>query len=156
MVAIMKKRNESIDFFTRRCREHTLRITPQRTAIYNAVKDDGSHPSADSVYRKVRATFPTISFDTVNRTLLSFVDIGVLRIAESYNRRKRFDPNLESHHHLSCIKCGRIIDFENKDFDELEIPAAIRNTYNVLGKKVVLECICDICSGEKREEDGDE
>ena len=96
------------------------------------------------------------SFDTVNRTLSSFVDIGVLKIAESYNRQKRFDPNLDRHHHLSCIKCGKIVDFENKDFDRLKIPNTIKNKYRVLGKRVVIECICDRCSNETIEEDGDE
>jgi len=123
----MKKQIKSIEFLTTRCKEHNLRITPQRTAIYKALQNDRSHPSADIVYKIIKATFPNISFDTVNRTLLSFVDIGVLKIAESYNRQKRFDPNLERHHHLSCIKCGKIIDFENKDFDELKIPNSIKN-----------------------------
>lgn len=146
----MKYQAKSIEFFKARCREFNLRITPQRTAIYEALQDDGSHPSADTVYKKIKRKFPNVSFDTVNRTLLSFVDMGVLKIAESYNRRKRFDPYLENHHHLSCIKCGQIIDFENKVFDELEIPSAIRDRYEVLGKRVVIECICDRCSGKKR------
>jgi Fur family peroxide stress response transcriptional regulator len=145
MVAIMEKREDSLELFKARCREHNLRITPQRVAIYRALKDDVSHPSADIVYRRVKNAFPNISFDTVNRTLLTFVDVGVLKTAESYNRRKRFDPNLERHHHLSCIKCTRIIDFENKDFDELKIPNTIKNKFKVLGKKVVIECICDKC-----------
>jgi len=146
----MKKQIKSIEFLTTRCKEHNLRITPQRTAIYKALQNDRSHPSADIVYKIIKATFPNISFDTVNRTLLSFVDIGVLKIAESYNRQKRFDPNLERHHHLSCIKCGKIIDFENKDFDELKIPNSIKNKYKVLGKRVVIECICDRCSSKRK------
>jgi Fur family peroxide stress response transcriptional regulator len=150
MVTNMKKQGRSIEFFTARCRQHNLRITLQRTAIYKAIKDDSSHPSADIVYNKIKATYPNISFDTVNRTLLSFVDIGVLNIAESYNRQKRFDPNLKRHHHLSCIKCGKIIDFVNKDYDELKTPNNIKNKYKVLGWRVVIECICDTCSGKNK------
>jgi Fur family peroxide stress response transcriptional regulator len=145
----MNKRTKSLEFFKTRCREHNLRITPQRTSIYKAVKDDSSHPSADTVYKKVKAEFPNISFDTVNRTLLSLVDIGVLKIAESYTRQRRFDPNIESHHHLTCIKCDRIIDFENKDFDELKVPKAISSEYKVLGKKVIIECICYECGSKE-------
>jgi len=144
-----------MDFFKAKCRVNHLRITPQRTAIYKALQDDGSHPSADMVYQKIRTTFPNISFDTVNRTLMSFVNIGVVKIAESYNRQKRFDPYIESHHHLSCIKCGKIIDFEHKDFDELNIPPNIKNNNKVLGIRVVLECICGECR-RKNKEAGDE
>jgi Fur family peroxide stress response transcriptional regulator len=146
----MKKWSAAMEFFKARCREHNLRITPQRIAIYKALMDDDSHPSADIVYKKVRRSFPTISFDTVNRTLSSFVDIGVLKVTESINRRKRFDPNLGDHHHLSCVKCGGITDFEHREYDELRIPATIRNTYEVLGKKVVIECICDTCGGKNK------
>jgi Fur family peroxide stress response transcriptional regulator len=98
----------------------------------------------------MKRAFPHISLDTVNRTLLSFADIGLVKITESYNRRKRFDPNPENHHHLSCIRCGKIIDFENKDFDELKIPTDIQDTYMVIGKKVVIECICDTCSSKSK------
>ncbi|MFH1459428.1 MAG: Fur family transcriptional regulator [Candidatus Omnitrophota bacterium] len=141
----MNKQNNSIDVFKLRCKENNLRITPQRIAIYEALKDDLTHPSADDVYKKIKINFPNISFDTVNRTLLSYADIGIIKIAESYNRQKRFDPFIENHHHLSCIKCGKIIDFDNKEFDDLKIPRSIEKKYNVLHKRVILEFICEKC-----------
>lgn len=145
----MNNLKKSLENFKVKCRENNLRITPQRTAIYEALKDDVSHPSADDIYKKIKVKFPNISFDTVNRTLLSFASIGLVKIAESYNRQKRFDPFLENHHHLSCVKCGKIIDFENKDFDALKIPQNIKDKYQVLGKRVVLEYICDNCRSRK-------
>ncbi|MFH1062301.1 MAG: Fur family transcriptional regulator [Candidatus Omnitrophota bacterium] len=145
----MNKPKKFTKFLKEKCREFNLRITPQRIAIYEALKDDLTHPSADDIYKKVKIKFLNISFDTVNRTLLSYADIGIIKIAESYNRQKRFDPDTENHHHLNCIKCGRIIDFENKDFDELKIPKSINNKYKVLGKRVVLEHICDKCKRKK-------
>jgi Fur family transcriptional regulator, peroxide stress response regulator len=149
IITNMNKQEKSLDIFKAKCRENNLRITPQRIAIYEIVKDDYSHPSADDVYKKIKGEFSNISFDTVNRTLLSFVDSGILKLAESYGRRKRFDSDIGSHHHLSCIKCGKIIDFIDKDFDGLKIPGSIENKYTVLGKRVVLEYICDKCSGKK-------
>jgi len=150
MVANMINEKQALESFMARCREHGLRITAQRTAIYKALIDDRSHPSADMVYRKIRAAFPNISFDTVNRTLSTFVDIGVLKVTESHNRQKRFDANTENHHHLSCVRCGRIVDFESREFDELKIPDGIRDRYEVLGKRVVIECICDACGSNSR------
>ena len=146
----MKKQAASLAEFKKKCRESGLRVTPQRTAVYDAAKDDRTHPSADDIYRKVSREYPDISFDTVNRTLLTFVDIGVLNIAESHNRQKRFDSNTDRHHHISCIRCGRIIDFENSDYDHLEAPDDIESRYQVLGKRVVIECICDKCSDRSK------
>lgn len=128
-----------------KCREANLKITPQRTIIYESFINDKGHPSADLVFKKVRKQIPNISFDTVNRTLLSFVDIGLLRVVEGYGRPKRFDPDMGDHHHFQCLKCNTIIDFKEPSFDTLKVPAVIKNKFTVTGKKVVLEGICRIC-----------
>jgi Fur family peroxide stress response transcriptional regulator len=141
----MNNKKISLESFKIKCKDNRLRITPQRIAIYEILQGDDGHPSADDVYKKIKHRFPNISFDTVNRTLLSFVDSGIIKLTESYNRQKRFDPDIENHHHLSCIKCGKIIDFTEKDFDQIKIPKTIQDKYDIQGKRVVLEFICDKC-----------
>ena len=141
----MNYQNDPLALFTVKCKEGKLKITPQRIAIYQELVNDDSHPTADDIHKKVCKRFPSISFDTVNRTLLLFANIGIIKIAESYGRQKRFDPNIDSHHHLCCIKCNRIIDFHHQAYDELKIPDKIKNNHTVLGKRVVLEIICDKC-----------
>ncbi|MBM3244718.1 MAG: transcriptional repressor [Candidatus Omnitrophica bacterium] len=133
------------DIFRNKCREANLKITPQRTIIFDALVNDKGHPTADIVFRKVRKKIPNISFDTVSRTLLSFVDMGLLKVVEGYGRPKRFDTDLDSHHHFQCLKCNKIIDFCNTGFDSLEIPKEIKSRFTVTGKKVVLEGLCDSC-----------
>jgi Fur family peroxide stress response transcriptional regulator len=127
------------------CREHSLSITPQRVAIYKELISSAEHPSAINIYKKVRGYYPNISLDTVNRTLLTFHKIGLAKIVESTGEPKRFDPNLESHHHFRCISCGEIIDFRDESYDALEIPAEIKEKFVVLEKKVHLEGFCDQC-----------
>lgn len=128
-----------------KCGEANLKITPQRAIIYESFINDKDHSSADLVFKKVRKHIPNISFDTVNRTLLSFVDIGLLKVVEGYGRPKRFDPDMGNHHHFQCLKCNKIIDFNEPSFDMLEVPAVIKNEFTVTGKKVVLEGICRAC-----------
>ena len=117
---------KQIDLFLDKCKQNNLKVTPQRTAIFRALIQSENHPSADDIFQIVRQEFPNISFDTVNRTMLTFTQIGIISIAESYKGARRFDPNIESHHHLHCIHCGRIIDFTNEEFDHLKIPEKIR------------------------------
>ncbi len=131
--------------FRAKCKEAKLRITPQRVLIYESLANDKSHPSTDIVFRRVREKNPNISLDTVNRTLLSFVDMGILKIVGCYGRSKRFDPDIGNHHHFQCLKCGKIVDFYNKKFDILELPKDIKNKFTVTGKKVFLEGICNYC-----------
>lgn len=127
------------------CREHSLSITPQRVAIYKELISSGEHPSAVTIFNKVREYYSNISLDTVNRTLLTFHKIGLAKIVESTGDPKRFDPNPEPHHHFRCIRCGEIIDFRHESYDALEIPAEIKEKFVVLEKKVHLEGFCDKC-----------
>ena len=135
--------------FIETCRRHRLKITPQRVAIYRALMRSHQHPTADLMFRTVQADFPNISFDTVNRTLLTFADIGVVDVVEVFGGPKRFDPDINDHHHLHCKACGKIIDFENDDYSDLDVPETIAGTFTVISKRVVLKGLCDACTFEE-------
>ena len=135
--------------FIETCRRHRLKITPQRVAIYRALMRSHQHPTADLMFRTVQADFPNISFDTVNRTLLTFADIGVVDVVEVFGGPKRFDPDINDHHHLHCKACGKIIDFENDDYSDLDVPETIAGTFTVISKRVILKGLCDACTFEK-------
>ncbi|MBM3293477.1 MAG: transcriptional repressor [Candidatus Aminicenantes bacterium] len=132
-------------FFYQRSKENGLRITPQRTAIYEELLKAKDHPTADDIYRRIVKKIPNISFDTVNRTLLTFSKIGMTKVVEGYGQAKRYDPDIGIHHHFRCIRCGRIIDFLNKDYDDIAVPKEIDRQFTVTSKKVVLEGLCGKC-----------
>ena len=135
-----------VDEFIQICQEHRLKITPQRVAIYRELFNSNSHPTADTIYQNVKKEYPNISFDTVNRTLLTFAQIGVLEVVEIFGGAKRFDTDVKNHHHLHCVQCGQIQDFINDDYDNLDVPADIHNYFQVKSKRVVLKGICKACS----------
>jgi Fur family peroxide stress response transcriptional regulator len=131
--------------FKHKCRADNLKITPQRTAIYRELVKSKDHPSASTIFNKLRKIFSDISFDTVNRTLLTFNEIGIASMVEGYGEPKRFDPNTEPHHHFRCIKCNKIIDFHHRSFNNIKIPEEIQRQFTVLNKRVVIEGICNKC-----------
>lgn len=141
----MNKKDKILTSFTSKCQKNNLKITPQRTAIYKELLKAHDHPSADLIYQRVRKKFPHISLDTVNRALLAFAGLGIIQVVEGHGKPKRFDPNLEAHHHFQCIKCYKIIDFHNQKYDRLEIPDDIKSSVTVLTKKVILEGLCGQC-----------
>ncbi len=128
------------------CHEHGLKVTPQRVTIYREIITMDTHPTADAIYQIVKKEYPNISFDTVNRTLQTFADIGLVDVMEVFGGAKRFDPNVDDHHHLHCIRCGHVIDFFNRTYDELDVPEEIQEEFTVLGKRVVLKGICKACA----------
>ena len=140
-----KELTSSVDEFIRICRSHQLRITPQRTAVYRALLTDTDHPTAEDVHRSVRRELPGITFDTVNRTLLTFVEAGMIQQVEGLDRHRRFDPHTNPHHHFYCIRCGKIVDIESDQYRELEGPETVKRRFRVLSQRVVLQGLCEAC-----------
>jgi len=139
--------------FMKRCRENRLKVTPQRLAIYQELVGSSEHPSADRVYRNIVRTNPTISFDTVNRTLLTLAEIGVIDTVESHSGVRRFDTDLAPHHHLHCVQCGSITDFSDPMLDTLPLPEAVNsNRFQALGRRVIISGICETCRQSARKE----
>jgi Fur family peroxide stress response transcriptional regulator len=132
-------------WFTGLCRERGLKVTPQRIAIYRELVGTNEHPSAETLYEKVRKVFPSISLDTVNRTLLTLKEIGAAFVVEGSGDAKRFDGDLEQHQHFKCVKCKRVVDFCHEPFNNIEVPQEMEEMFVVLRKSVYLEGICDFC-----------
>ena len=143
-----KQQNEILDEFREKCKRHNLKITPQRVALYKLVLKAESHPPATEVYEEVSKEFENISFDTVNRTLNTFAEMGLVSVVEGHGAPRRFDPNTRQHHHAHCLRCGRIMDFENRAYDALAIPAAVKKEFIIENKRVVLDGLCKECSGK--------
>jgi Fur family transcriptional regulator, peroxide stress response regulator len=142
---IQKEKNDMMDVFHQLSKGHGLKITPQRTIIYQELLKAKDHPTADDIYKRIVKKIPNISFDTVNRTLLTFSKIGITNVVEGYGQPKRYDPDMEIHHHFRCIQCKNIIDFHNKEFDNITVPEEIDKQFTVISKKVVLEGLCSKC-----------
>ncbi len=131
--------------FVDRCRKAGRKVTAQRIAVYRELICSDDHPSAEMLYHKIKKSSPSISLDTVNRTLLTLYEMGETSMVEGTGDAKRFDGSSAKHQHFRCIKCKRIIDFHHKAFDEIKIPESISKKFTVLKKSVYLEGICDQC-----------
>jgi Fur family peroxide stress response transcriptional regulator len=138
-----------LDVFASKCRAAGLKVTPQRMAVYKILLETDEHPPAETVYQRAREVFPNISLDTVNRALLSLNEIGAATVVEGSGDAKRFDGNLQRHQHFKCVKCKRIVDFYHKGFDNIKVPAGVRERFVVLRKTVYFEGVCDLCGQER-------
>jgi len=137
--------DERIRRFTELCRKSGLRVTPQRIEVYKQLISTEGHPSAEILYEKVKKEFPSISFDTVNRTLLTLSRVGAASVVAGSGDVRRFDGETDKHQHFKCIKCKRIVDFHYKPFDNIKLPSKLARKFTILSKTVYLEGICDLC-----------
>jgi Fur family peroxide stress response transcriptional regulator len=136
--------------FSKKCRQAGLKVTPQRTMVYMILSETKEHPSAERVWQKARKILPNVSFDTVNRTLLTFAEKGLAFTVEGSGDARRFDGEMENHQHFKCVKCKRILDFHYQPFDDIKVPARIMNNCEILRKSVYLEGICEFCRKQNK------
>jgi len=125
-------------------------MTPQRLAILAYLEDNIDHPSADDIYKAILKIFPTISFATVYNTLESLKNRGSVSELTIDPVKKRFDPNPESHHHLICTKCSKILDI-HIDY-ELQVPHRNKHGFEITGNHIEFYGICPKCKGENNYE----
>lgn len=143
-----KDTQDKTSTFIDQCRRHQLKVTPQRLSIYNTLVHLNNHPTTDSIYRIISKTHPRISFDTVNRTLLTFSNIGVIDVVESLGNQRRFDPNTQPHHHFQCIGCNNIFDLNHEPFNHLHFPVEYKDQYTVSKYRIVFQGKCRKCETE--------
>ncbi|AQQ09726.1 Peroxide-responsive repressor PerR [Sedimentisphaera cyanobacteriorum] len=141
----MKSTEEKVQKFIDLCRKNGLRVTPQRVAVYKVLAETNSHPSAEMVHREVRKEHPGISLDTVNRTLLTFKEIGAAFIVEGSGDVRRFDAGLDKHQHMKCVICKKIFDYHYEPFDDIETPENMPEGFKILKKSVYIEGCCKEC-----------
>lgn len=137
-----------MESFIKLCKKNNLKVTPQRSLIYQELVESKDHPSAEILYKRVKKIFPAISFDTVYRTLLTFSKIGVADILTLPGEPKRFDGDRNRHYHFKCMKCNSIIDINDSDYI-VKIPESISKKFDILDSKIIFEGICDKCKKGK-------
>ncbi len=105
-------------------RSSGLKVTPQRLEIFREAARSEDHPDVEAIYRGVRKRVPTISLDTVYRTLRVFLDHGLLVSRGTDEDRLRLDANTRPHHHYVCRRCGLTRDVTAGEIGPLPIPPA--------------------------------
>jgi Fur family peroxide stress response transcriptional regulator len=85
------------------------RNTKQLQVVWDAIKGDNSHPTADQVYDNVCERLPNVSLGTVYRNLQKLVADEKLQVL-MLGRAQHFDPLVKRHQHFICEKCSRVYD----------------------------------------------
>ena len=96
--------------FRARCSETGLRITPQRQEVYREMVHACDHPSAEMLHKRIVRRMPTVTLDTVYRTLGTLEAMGFVERVGAVGNSARFEANLAPHHHFVCKHCGDILD----------------------------------------------
>jgi Fe2+ or Zn2+ uptake regulation protein len=87
---------------------------------------------------------PTVSLRTVYQTLNDLSDMGEIRQIDVGTGSSRFDPNIDEHHHLVCVSCGRVTDAYT-DTSRLRVAPRQRHGFEIDTTEVVFRGTCADC-----------
>ncbi len=127
------------------CRDRGLSVTPQRLTIYNAILEDSSHPSPDTVYQKIQPEHPTITLATVYNTLETFEKHDIISMVTTLRHTVRYDPLTGRHHHIVCLRCKKVTDLHDAELDSLKIPEQIQKLNELVDFSVHFNVVCAEC-----------
>lgn len=133
-----------------RFQEKGLKLTPQRYAIYQMLMDTEAHPTADDIYHAIKPTFPMLSLNTVYYTLAAFKEAGLVWEVPVEHASSRYDANMDQHHHLICLGCGKIEDLYDEALDRLRPPAANQRGFDIRMHRVEFRGYCEPCRTKQR------
>ena len=95
-----------------------MKITPQRVAVYEALKSLG-HASADEIIRTIQETSPFISPATIYNTLEKFVQEKLISRIPTDGNKAFFDITEPSHVHLVSEDHTKVTDLKDTGLQQL-------------------------------------
>ena len=126
-----------------KCLKKGVRLTDQRKTIAKVISESkevyGSkdHPDVDELHKRVTAIDNKISIATVYRTVKLFEEAGILVKHDFKAGKASYEIN-DDHNHLIDINSGEIIEFVDKDIEELQEKIAKKLGYNLVDHKLEL------------------
>ncbi|MBQ4494724.1 MAG: transcriptional repressor [Selenomonadaceae bacterium] len=132
------------------------KTTPQREEILKIFVENPElhHMSAEDVYSILREKDSEIGLATVYRALDLLSELGILMRVDFGDGCARYelnttDPKVHHHHHLICLKCKKVIEFEEDLLDELEADIANKSGFQILNHEVKFFGYCSDCRAKE-------
>ena len=143
-MALLKDAERSFSDFLEK---KDLKLTSQRRTILRQAMH-GGHFSAETLLDFSKKEDRTISKATVYRTLALLKESKILEEQDFGDGKKLYEraQGRKHHDHFVCIKCGRIIEFENEPIERLQDSEAKKHHFKVVYHSLKLFGFCKSCS----------
>ena len=127
-------------------RESGYRVTPQRLAVHQTLRELDRHVSADEVLDAVSARLPNVSLPTVYASLDALEEAGLVRRVAAGRGPALYDARAAEHHHLVCRRCGAVEDIDATVDLGRVLGIAERTGFAPDDAEVVIRGLCGDCA----------
>ncbi|MCY3836132.1 MAG: Fur family transcriptional regulator [Anaerolineaceae bacterium] len=131
-----------------RLRAEGYRITPARRAVLATIlAEDGDHLSSAAILQRVQERAPTVGRASVFRALELFTRLAFIRPSYLHQNQTPVYVRLDGghHHHVVCIQCRRVFEFEECDLEGLTEQLERQFRAEIRGHLLEFYALCEHC-----------
>jgi Fur family transcriptional regulator, ferric uptake regulator len=126
-----------------------IRMTRQRRTILGVIETADRHLDAAQILRKARRQEPDVDRVTIYRTLallkrhglIDELDLMHLQGEKHFYERK----SPREHLHMTCLRCGRVTEFESRLFDNLKKQVQTECRFHIVVARMEIGGYCAQC-----------
>ena len=136
-----------IEVFREFIRKKGLRNTPEREAIIKEIFSTHDHFDVDELYLRLKNKKKKISKPSIYRLIPYLLESGLIQDAFFKNGHLHYEHIYgHAHHcHLRCLKCGKVIEFEEKSLKKIEKKLAEKHDFFIKAHKFEALGYCSNC-----------
>lgn len=127
-----------------------FRLTKQRQKILRIFQSlpEGDHLGAEEIHQALSDAGDNIGISTIYRALHLLVNMGLLRELDLAEGRKLYEsatPFVEQHHHLVCVQCGTVQEFEDASIAAVGLDETAKHGFALLDCQFTVYAVCPTC-----------
>ena len=140
----------SIEGIQKKLQEEGFKLTLQRQATVEILLEHLNELlTAEEIYMYVKQKYPDIGLATIYRTLDLFTELDLVKRLDFGDGRNRYELNSDEfshfHHHLICVKCGCVKEFEDDMLETLESIIAKKLNFHTTDHQLKVYGFCGDC-----------
>jgi Fur family ferric uptake transcriptional regulator len=124
-----------------------IRVTRQRLEILTLMAEKNKPLTAANIFSKLKKSNPKLRLSTVYRNLNKFAENNLVsKIEIKIDNKESYFELLQGnhHHHLICLKCGKIIPLKCP-LEDYEEQISEQTKYNIIEHHLKLYGLCPDC-----------
>ena len=133
--------------------QNGLRISEQRDAVVDVFFSTERHLSISDIMAELKTRKVEVSEGTVKKImrLLSEYGIAQERMFDGQEIRYEHRHIGEHHDHLICLRCRKIIEFENDELERTQERIANNHGFHLIRHELEMYGICPECFGDQED-----
>ena len=139
------------DIFREHLRNNGLLCSKQRERILDIFLKTEKHLTVEDLHERVRKKYPKIGLATVYRAMKVICDAGLARETNFGDGIRRFEHEYlhKHHHHLVCLKCGRVVEVISLEIEKAQQKAARKHHFTIVKDTMKIFGLCKNCKSKE-------